>query len=74
MHIHAVRTAIYPSSLHLQETGRGGLADAALADGSSWQCPQCGGVVPQQRRQVHIDAWCPQSSSSHLQSGEDMMQ
>ncbi|WIA19712.1 hypothetical protein OEZ85_005638 [Tetradesmus obliquus] len=60
------------SNAILEETGRGGLADAALADGSSWQCPNCGGVVPQQRRQAHLDAWCPQSSSSA--AGDAMMQ
>ncbi|WIA39997.1 hypothetical protein OEZ86_013423 [Tetradesmus obliquus] len=31
------------SNAILEETGRGGFADAALADGSSWQCPNCGG-------------------------------
>jgi hypothetical protein len=43
-----------------QESGRGGLEGAALADGSSWRCPHCAGVVPVQRQQAHLAHWCPQ--------------
>jgi formamidopyrimidine-DNA glycosylase len=43
----------------LQETGRGDYTDAAMADGSSWQCPHCSGVVAAQRQQAHLAHWCP---------------
>jgi hypothetical protein len=37
-------------------------SDAALADGSSYVCSQCGGVVPHARRLQHEQSWCPATS------------
>lgn len=42
----------------VQESGRGGLVDCALADGSSYRCPQCGGIVQASRAQQHAQFWC----------------
>mmetsp|Transcript_21092 Transcript_21092/g.37665 ORF Transcript_21092/g.37665 Transcript_21092/m.37665 type:complete len:169 (-) Transcript_21092:294-800(-) len=42
----------------LDETGRGGFATVALLDGSSFQCPRCGGVVRLDRVQQHLEFWC----------------
>jgi hypothetical protein len=34
------------------------LMAAALADGSSYTCPKCGGVVPTDRKANHDKHWC----------------
>lgn len=42
----------------LTETGREGLTDCALADGSHYTCVRCGGVVLVRRREQHEQFWC----------------
>ena len=42
----------------MQESGREGITDAALSDGSSYVCPRCGGVVSRSREQSHNEHWC----------------
>lgn len=55
----AIAAAEASSRPILEESGRGDFAQAAMADGSSWQCPHCSGVVPVQRQQAHLAFWCP---------------
>ena len=43
---------------HLQESGREGITDAALGDGSSYVCPRCHGVVSRSRKQSHNERGC----------------
>jgi len=47
-----------PQSPILQESGRESIADAAMADGSSYQCPSCGDIVSTARRKEHAQLWC----------------
>ena len=42
----------------MQESGREGISQCALDDGSSYVCARCGGVVSQGRRQQHDRYWC----------------
>eukprot|EP00877_Chromochloris_zofingiensis_P014311 jgi/Chrzof1/9133/Cz03g37050.t1 len=42
----------------LMETGREGITECAMEDGSSFQCPTCGGVVSKSRQQQHYQHWC----------------
>ena len=44
----------------LQMSGRGQVADDAAADGSSYTCLSCGGLVPHARAEAHAQMWCPQ--------------
>ncbi|KAL6750474.1 hypothetical protein V8C86DRAFT_848992 [Haematococcus lacustris] len=46
------------SDMILMETGRQGIADCSLGDGSSYVCSRCGGVVACARRQQHEECWC----------------
>lgn len=41
----------------LAESGREGITDAAMSDGSSFLCQQCGGVVSRSRESQH-HLWC----------------
>ncbi|KAK9904064.1 hypothetical protein WJX75_003631 [Coccomyxa subellipsoidea] len=43
----------------LAESGREGITDAALMDGSSFVCKSCGGVVSRSRESQH-HLWCSQ--------------
>ena len=47
----------------LGETGREGLSQCAMADGSSFVCGRCGGVVSKSRRQQHEMFWCSSGAS-----------
>ncbi|KAJ8637817.1 hypothetical protein MRB53_012084 [Persea americana] len=44
----------------LAQTGRKQLVLDAFADGSSFICLQCGGLVSNQRREEHLAYWCCQ--------------
>jgi hypothetical protein len=60
----AAAAAMQYSSWHgqqqpiLQETGRESLTDCAVADGSSYVCMRCEGVVSAARREQHDQFWC----------------
>ncbi|BDA45518.1 hypothetical protein COCOBI_07-3050 [Coccomyxa sp. Obi] len=43
----------------LAESGREGITDAAMSDGSSFLCQHCGGVVSRSRESQH-HLWCSQ--------------
>ena len=47
-----------PGAPILMETGREDITSCALADGSSFVCERCGGVVPVARRLQHERFWC----------------
>lgn len=46
-----------PTLFAVQETGREGITDAAMSDGSSFFCQKCGGVVSRNRESQH-HLWC----------------
>eukprot|EP00899_Mesostigma_viride_P021877 jgi/Mesvir1/29691/Mv00926-RA.1 len=43
----------------LHESGRGEIVVDAAADGSSFVCPRCWGVVSMARQEAHNNLWCP---------------
>eukprot|EP00873_Tetraselmis_striata_P033099 jgi/Tetstr1/453363/TSEL_040353.t1 len=42
----------------LAETGREGITQCAMDDGSSYMCRACGGLVPRGRQEHHDRFWC----------------
>ncbi|CAI9115825.1 OLC1v1016826C1 [Oldenlandia corymbosa var. corymbosa] len=53
----AVELSAHGSSI-LAETGRDQIVLDAFADGSSFVCLQCGGLVSNQRKDEHYAFWC----------------
>jgi hypothetical protein len=43
----------------VEERGRGHILEQAQADGSSFVCHMCHGIVATRRRVPHITQWCP---------------
>jgi len=42
-----------------EERGRGHILEQAQADGSSFVCERCHGLVAARRREHHLALWCP---------------
>lgn len=53
----SVEHGVHGSSI-LAETGRKQIVLDAFADGSSFVCLQCGGLVSNQRKEEHFTFWC----------------
>ncbi len=51
----------------VEERGRGHILEQAQADGSSFVCDMCHGIVATRRRVPHVTQWCPALPSSPMQ-------